>query len=483
VNRESRLAIGLVAAATAAHLLYAGLLPLSPQEAYYWQYARHPALSYFDHPPLAAWTIAAATALAGPTERGVRLAAALHSTLFSAFFFLAGRRLFGPKVALAALVTALATPLFSLGQVVITPDGPLLAGWMAALYFGLRALDGGSGAWLLAAGLAAGAAALGKYTGLLLLPQLLALLLLHPRGRRLLRGPWPWLGVAVAALAFSPVVLWNAAHGWQSFRFQLADRAAGMVSFRLDRTAGFVGLQAVWVSPLLFALLLGAAALAARRWREPGLRAAALWSLPLLAVLLAVSPFMWVKGNWGAPVWPTALLGATSIAFQGWARWRRPALAAVAVAVATSAYAHLAPLFPAIPLSAKADMTRGWDELAARVEGERRALGDGAFVLGCSYKPASELAFYLPDRPQTVSLEALGGPGLAYGAWFDPARFSGRDGVAVLDPRDGKRCPGLERACGRLEPLPPVTVLRGEARVTRFELWRCRGARAPGTRS
>jgi hypothetical protein len=38
-------------------LLYALLLPLSPQEAYYWVFSLHPALSYFDHPPLTAYTI------------------------------------------------------------------------------------------------------------------------------------------------------------------------------------------------------------------------------------------------------------------------------------------------------------------------------------------------------------------------------------------------------------------------------------------
>ena len=32
-------------------------LPLFAQEAYYWCYAQHPALSYFDHPPMVAWMI------------------------------------------------------------------------------------------------------------------------------------------------------------------------------------------------------------------------------------------------------------------------------------------------------------------------------------------------------------------------------------------------------------------------------------------
>ena len=35
------------------------VVDLSPQEAYYWNYARHPALSYFDHPPMVARVILA----------------------------------------------------------------------------------------------------------------------------------------------------------------------------------------------------------------------------------------------------------------------------------------------------------------------------------------------------------------------------------------------------------------------------------------
>jgi hypothetical protein len=37
--------------------LAAFLIDLAPQETYYWNYAEHPALSYFDHPPMIAWVI------------------------------------------------------------------------------------------------------------------------------------------------------------------------------------------------------------------------------------------------------------------------------------------------------------------------------------------------------------------------------------------------------------------------------------------
>src|SRR5512139_3734300 len=86
--RLDRLALAIVAAATLFHVGYAGLLALSPQEAYYWTWSRRLDLSYFDHPPLVAWTIRAATELFGSSERAIRLAAAFHSGILSAFLWL-----------------------------------------------------------------------------------------------------------------------------------------------------------------------------------------------------------------------------------------------------------------------------------------------------------------------------------------------------------------------------------------------------------
>ncbi len=62
----------LFIAATLLRLLAMKSVPLAPEEAYYWDYAQHPALSYFDYPPMIAWTIRAGTAVFGDTEFGVR---------------------------------------------------------------------------------------------------------------------------------------------------------------------------------------------------------------------------------------------------------------------------------------------------------------------------------------------------------------------------------------------------------------------------
>jgi 4-amino-4-deoxy-L-arabinose transferase-like glycosyltransferase len=476
-RRLSRLALLLVGAATIFHLAYAGLLPLSPQEAYYWEWARRLDLSYFDHPPLAAWSIALTTGLLGDSERGVRLAAALHSAIFSAFFWLAARRLFGARAALAALGAGLAVPIFALGQVIITPDGPLLSGWAMALYFTVRALDEERPRWLLAAGAATGWALLGKYTGALLLPQILLALLLDPRGRRMLRTPWPWAGAALAVALFSPVIVWNLRHGLASFAFQTEGRVQHS-SLRPVLVARFVGLQAALVTPILLGLAVEAVVQAARRRADPSFRLCAVFSAPLLLLTIAISPFHWVKGNWLAPIYPTAFAAGAALALSpGWRR--RAGVAGLALALAGTVYVHLVPLAPAVPFPAKDEGTSGWRELAARVEAERAALGPSAFVAGCNYKVSAELAYNLPGRPRTWSAEIAGDHGLQYRYWFDPAELAGREGILVLDPREKRTCVRRAEACSPLEPLPPLEVKRGAATVTTFQLWRCRYAGAP----
>jgi hypothetical protein len=227
---------------------------------------------------------------------------------------------------------------------------------------------------------------------------------------------------------------------------------------------------------LLFAGLVAAAVVAARRWRDPAFRVCALFALPGLALFLALSPFVWVKGNWAAPTYASALLAAAALVEEGSRKVRRYAAAAVGLAALGALYLHLALAIPALPFPAKDDPTAGWRELAARVAAEQARLASPSFVVGCTYKPASELAFYLPGRPETWSQNAIGEAGLQYSYWVDPGSLRGREGIVVLDQREWKNCLPRDRFCQPLEELPPLTVKRGGRQVTTFRLWRCRYA-------
>src|SRR3954453_7316563 len=67
----------LIAAMTAMRLIYAGLIDLRTDEAYYWTWSKESALSFLDHPPMIAWFIRFGTAIFGDTAFGVRFAGLL----------------------------------------------------------------------------------------------------------------------------------------------------------------------------------------------------------------------------------------------------------------------------------------------------------------------------------------------------------------------------------------------------------------------
>ena len=64
----------LIAAMTALRAIYAGVIDLRTDEAYYWTWSKESALSFLDHPPMVAWFIRFGTAIFGDTNFGVRFA-------------------------------------------------------------------------------------------------------------------------------------------------------------------------------------------------------------------------------------------------------------------------------------------------------------------------------------------------------------------------------------------------------------------------
>jgi len=119
-------------ALTPVYLALAAVVPPADDELYYWCWAEQLQLSYYDHPPMTAYLIRAATELFGDHLWAVRLPAVASSlTVLAVIGWLTRPRRLLPLVAF--------TPLFTFGAVLVTPDTPLLMFW--ALYV----------AWLVAA--------------------------------------------------------------------------------------------------------------------------------------------------------------------------------------------------------------------------------------------------------------------------------------------------------------------------------------------
>jgi 4-amino-4-deoxy-L-arabinose transferase-like glycosyltransferase len=498
-----------LAALTLLRALWSALTGLAPQEAYYWQYARHPALSYLDHPPMAAWWIGAGTRLFGTNPFGIRFFALLSGAALTVVLYRLGARLFSPRAGLFAAAIANATVLFQIGATMITPDVPLLLFWSAACLVLCELLlddgHGGAGRWYVL-GLCVGLALLSKYTAALLFPEVLLACALTPRGRGWLKTPHPYLAALLALACFTPVIVWNAQHQWVSFAFQTSGRMHTVRGFQPVLIARFLGLQLAALGPLGFLLTWAPPfTLSSSKGQQVGgtrpepsdatrdevrghsgpstpvLRTYALAervvlsvSLPALALFCAVSPFHWVKMNWPAPAYVGLWVAAGALADRS-TRWRLLAKLSIATGALLALAGALLPHVPAIPFHDRDDLISGWQQLADHLSQQHA----DAFV-GADYKTASELAVDLPGRPQTASAELFDDDGLMYSTWSLPQAFAGKTLLVASDRRAPLRDARarLARHCGQLETLPPFLARRGAKPVTTFDLWRCVDYRA-----
>jgi 4-amino-4-deoxy-L-arabinose transferase-like glycosyltransferase len=206
----------------------AGWLPPGFDEAYYYVYTLHPALSYFDHPPLVALTTAIGVWLTGDVSQfTIRIGTLLLYPVTLWFLYRATVQLFSTQVGVLTLAIASMIPIFQIGFGTLTfPDVPLMFFWSMTLWVAACEFFPKDGSQyrptyrIAVIGLLVGLACLGKYHGLLLGFGLLGFCLTSSEHRVALRSPWTLLSFLLFITAFSPVLYWNSQHDWISFRFQ-----------------------------------------------------------------------------------------------------------------------------------------------------------------------------------------------------------------------------------------------------------------------
>jgi 4-amino-4-deoxy-L-arabinose transferase-like glycosyltransferase len=450
-------------------LFCAAGLPLGDDEGYHWVWSRHLAWSYFDHPPMMAWLVAASTALLGTSLMAIRLPFVLLGTLTAHQLRALVSEVTG-NTSLAdrgSLLFQIVPVFFGIGILVI-PDAPLHFFWLLAA----RAL------WRrhwLAVGLALGAALLSKYVGVLLAISAAGYLIFTRQWRSL-----PGLAVAclLATAVFIPVLYWNAHHHWDSFRYQFFARHEGSGGPNLQRTALYLASQVLYLSPILAVLAAGAAM---PRPRTEGERF--LWWLaaPTLAIFLAASAVTSFKPNWPAPGYLT-LMPLVFVGLDRSGKRAKPLGAATAaVAILFTALPIVQVTTALVPLprgdDPVADM-RGWREAAAatvRADSALRRDGGSPFYAAGRYQNAARLEFYLPGRPAVLCLN----PGRdAFDDWQDLERLRGRDFVFLAS----SRFPDPPASADSATVFERVEIKAGERTLNSFTVYVCRGFRSPVTR-
>lgn len=443
-----RTALIVVAVATALRLLLAAALPLFPDETYYWEWSRRIAGGYFDHPPMIALLIRAGTTLwahsdaTPPPAIAVRLFPVLAGGLATLAAVGIAQRIAGGRAALLAALAFALMPLAATGLVLATPDAPLLAASACGLYAVVRALQSplrsrASFLWWCGAGIALGAAFASKYTSIFLPVCIVAAIVLRPSLRARLREPGPYVACVLATLVFLPVLQWNAAHDWVSFRFQLSHGlGAPPKGSALKRELDLVGGQLGLVSPILFVLMACAVWRSIRRPIDDVHFALALVAVGSWVFFVYSAMRRSVEANWPAPSYVPAIALLASLVVRGRAsaRWTRYGIGLAGVLVAV-VYVHA--LHPVLPIPARRDpvaRSAGWDGVAAQADRARRTVAAVSWLGADRYQDVSELAYHAPQQPIAFCI-CLTGRHNQYDLWpgFPQSAKPGDALVLLLD--------------------------------------------------
>jgi len=492
-SAEGRRSAVVLLAVVAVWGIAAAVVPLFPDEVYYWEWSRHLAAGYFDHPPVIAWLIRAGTTLFGHTPLGVRAGSLACGVLAAVATGRMAARLAGPAAGPRAILLLVILPIVTGASILATPDAPLLATTAWGLYAVLRAVEDAPGSsaafrWWVLAGACFGLAGLSKYTAILVPLGLLAAFLARPTLRPHLASPGPWVAAILALVIVSPVVLWNAGHDWISFRFQLdhglrAPEGGGVAGRELE----YFGGQLLVATPILWAFLAAAVLRGARR--ADGDREVLLAAVSLVIAGL----FAWsatrqrVEANWLASAYPPAvvLLAAWPLGRAG-RSWLRigGGLAIVSIGVLLL---HLAtPLIPLRQEPRSVSQAFGWEAVSAAAGRTAKSWqGPGRLHLAANrYQEAAALSFLMPGHPVVFGLNIASRPN-QYDLWpgFAETACPGDALLLVLDGEGGEAdlvLSGLRNVFSEVEEGELVerrmpSVGGAGALVSRSRLWLLKG--------
>ncbi len=455
---KDRYFIGLVLiniAVVIFRILYIVYYPtdLAPDEALYWDYSRHPQISYYAKPPLIAYIIYLSTALFGNTELGVRIPAVLMSALTSIVIYKLALYLFNDR-RLAFLSGLL--PMFSVGfqllGVLMTIDTPLSMFWVASLFFYAKAFRENKNIYWMFAGFFGMLAFLSKYTGIFL--PILAFLFAVWSNRDKLKEKGIYISLALTLVGFIPVVLWNFLNDWVGFKhvFTLAGLSeksiperGGFNPFRIiDFFGGQILITGISFFPyIVFAFFKFSKSIDLRH------RMLIVFSLPIFLFFLLLSLFTKVEANWPSFGYFAVIPLIALIIFNTIRKFKYIHISALFIALILTLLTHFTPIIDRMGLShilppEKDPHARlvGWKELGIFVS---NLIDNNMFIFSDKYQITSELAFYVKGNPETFCINR-GRRMNQYDLWkYKMSQYLGKDAVFVsYTPIDESILSGFE---------------------------------------
>lgn len=431
----------------------------NPDEAYYWLWGQHPALSYYDHPPFQAWVQGITTALLGRSSFSLRLPNLISNGLLLYTYYQIARYLYADRVKQGFwLIVALllASPLYFLFMALAWHDHWLILFCLIGSYQGIRFLDSylvngvGESRRLWMAALALGMAGLCKYNVLFVAVGFLAAIAYDPRLRPLWRDRRLYLAGSLLLLTLVPIFSWNLAHNWPSFRYY-SDRAINPNGLSLSACFNFLLFSFLLVSPIDWIGFIRE--LRPAKCLPPQTstyRLVTFWVFVSSTLTLTVISFLsaalyyWnitayllllplLAGIFLPPI--EAEPTSKPVALEPLLRYQQlfvvGQLYGLVFAVLLIVHYCLVPLSALVTLDEDPDsrMLFGWSEVGSEIRQQAQQLGVEPLLLTTDYRSASALAYEL-NQPNVV---AISGRIDQFDFWFDASAAQGKNAVLLSD--------------------------------------------------
>jgi Dolichyl-phosphate-mannose-protein mannosyltransferase len=412
----------LIAVMTCMRVIYASLIELRTDEAYYWTWSKENVLSFLDHPPMIAWFIRFGTAIFGDTNFGVRFAGILAMLVTQLLLADIVRRVtHDVRAIVLAVLMPEAALYYGLLMAKVSPDVALIPFAVAMVWALVRLDESDDARWWLVAGVFAGLALLSKFTAVMLLPAVAAFMLVPEWRRRWLTSPYPWAAALIALGVFSPVLIWNAGHDWASFKFQFV-RATATHDISLRTVGDYIGLQFGLVGFIMLPVVLSGLALTAWRGYRRGNAVAVLLST---AVVVPFGYFFWksltlrVGDTWPMFMWPigfaaaainTAMLPREK--FPAWMitstiRWAHAAIASGIVFVVLVFLYYVASPWNFIGRADPIGGEAGYEAVVERAQAELQKTG-ATWIATTDYRTYAMLRWYFNGRVPVIQINERG---------------------------------------------------------------------------
>ena len=461
-------------------LIFTGIMGIMPQDAYYYFYASHLDLSYYDHPPMIAYLLRLFTTIFGKNVWAIKLADTLTTALSVFAFYHLAKKFLRERKALTATALLLSTLMISILSLVSTPDVPLVLCWILSLNFLYEAIWNKKNLYWVWAGLMTGLSFDSKYTGVFILIGLIGFLIIARPYRKLLLNPWLFLYLLCFAITILPVVIWNMRNHFASFKFQSAGRVKEGIVFDPSGFAGVVGHQSAILLPILFFSLVY---FIYRICKKYGFHFARIYTdqlfllcffIPLFLGFFALSFFYWVKINWMIPAYITGIIWVCRYWNKKWLRLQLIISVVVHIAVAIEIAFYIVPV-------RSDDTWFGWKEFSTKVESVRKDYTNTFIFSSDDYKTSAILNFYLNEM--VYSKNVVGEKALQFDfIGTDLKLLNGKDAIFIdSNPRfsslenENEHIPAFYHTYfDQIIPLNPILIEKNGKVDRKFSLFLCK---------